>query len=63
VSFTFECGTVSDPYLAEDLARGWDSRGAAESWLSTVYADLLDEGVREVTLVDNGAPVYTMSLD
>ena len=63
MSFTFECGTVGDPYLAEDLAQGWDTREEAESWLSTVYADLASEGVLEVTLLDDGTPVYTMSLD
>ena len=63
MSFTFECGTVEDPYLNEDLARGWDTRDEAESWLGNVYADLAAEGVREVTLLKDGSPVYTMSLD
>jgi len=63
VSFTFDCGTVDDPYLAEDLARGWDTREEAESWLTSVYADLADLGVSEVILMEDGTPVYTMGLD
>ena len=63
MSFTYQCGTVEDPYLSEELARGWDTRDEAESWLSSVYADLLDEGVQEVTLIEDGLPVYSMGLD
>lgn len=63
MSFTFDCGTVDDPYLGEDLARGWDTREDAESWLASVYADLADLGVREVTLMEDGTPQYTMGLD
>jgi len=61
--YTFDCGTVDDPYLREDLDRGWDTREQAESWLSSVYADLADLGVREVTLLEDGTPVFTMGLD
>ena len=63
MSFTFECGTVDDPYLAEDLARGWETREDAESWLASVYADLADLGVHEVTLMEDGEPQYTMGLN
>jgi len=64
MSFTWDCDkTLEDPYLREDLAHGWDTRDEAEEWLSSVFADLLAEEVREATLVEDGAPVYTMSLN
>jgi len=64
VTWTWDLATaLNDDYLAEDLAQGWGTRDEAEAWLKDVYADLVDEGVREVTLVNDGTPVYTMSLD
>ena len=53
---------VSDPGLLTDLTAGWATRAEAEAWLAGIYPDLLDEGVGEVTLLADGLPVYTMSL-
>jgi len=48
--------------LRADLATGWASRAEAENWLSLVYADLLADGLEDVTLLADGQPLYTMSL-
>lgn len=42
----------------------FDSQAEAESWLTENYADLQDEGVHEVTLLEGDRVVYgPMSLD
>ncbi|MFB9370554.1 hypothetical protein ACWCYY_19995 [Kitasatospora sp. NPDC001664] len=38
------------------------SQGDAESWVGEAYKDLLDQGVDKVALLDDGAVVYSMSL-
>jgi len=53
---------VGDPYLAEEAATGWDTRDQAESWLRDVYADLAEEGVATVTLMQDTTLVYSMGL-
>ena len=64
MSWTWVVATeLSDPDLAEDLALGWPTREGAEAWLTSFYADLAEEGVREVTLMDDDTAVYTMGLD
>ena len=37
-------------------------RGAAEAWLGEHWADLLESGVEEVGLSEDGLEVYRMSL-
>jgi len=39
------------------------SREDAEAWLSGVWGDLSAAGVESVTLMDDDAVVYTMSLE
>lgn len=48
----------------ESLARVFPSQGEAETWLGEFYPDLLDEGVRAVSLYDGDRLVYgPMSLE
>lgn len=60
-NWSFEPGCEDDG-LAEEASLGWDTRARAESWLREVYPDLADAGVLAVTLTEDGAPAYTMSL-
>lgn len=36
----------------------FDQRGEAESWIGTSFEDLLDDGVEQVRLLDDGTEVY-----
>lgn len=36
----------------------FDSRGDAESWVGEAFADLVDEGVDQVRLLEDGTEVY-----
>jgi len=64
MSWTWQLSpAVTDPDLAADVATGWDSQAEAESWLKDTFADLADEGVREVTLLNGATTAYSMSLD
>jgi hypothetical protein len=45
------------------LGERFESREAAEAWLSSVWPELADVGVVTVMLVADGQPVYTMALD
>ncbi|MCL2736578.1 MAG: hypothetical protein FWD75_08125 [Propionibacteriaceae bacterium] len=53
---------LTDTDLAADLAAGWDSREHAEEWMRSAFADLLDDGADQVTLMRDGVEVYTMDL-
>jgi hypothetical protein len=47
-----------------DLDRTFPSQGEAESWLGEFYPDLVDQGVRAVTLYEAERRVYgPMSLE
>jgi len=64
MTWTWATGTTpDDPDLAADLAAGWVSRTAAESWLRDTWEGLADCGVVEVTLMEDSTAVYTMGLD
>lgn len=39
-------------------SQDFPTRVDAESWLTASYEDLLDEGVLEVTLLEDADPVY-----
>lgn len=43
---------------AEDLLKQFDSKEAAEEWLSLFYDDLVRHGVAEVTLMEEDRVVY-----
>ncbi|MDR2974183.1 MAG: hypothetical protein LBV00_05645 [Propionibacteriaceae bacterium] len=53
---------IDDPELEAEAASGWASQEEAEDWLREVFADLADQGVAEVTLMNEDSTVYTMSL-
>jgi len=36
----------------------FDQRGEAESWIGTTFEDLLEDGVEQVRLLEDGAEVY-----
>lgn len=40
----------------------FDTQGDAEAWIGETFAQLLAEGVDQVTLLEDGSPSYTMSL-
>jgi hypothetical protein len=59
--------TVRWRYLGASAAEaGWSgefaAREDAETWLSERWAELADEGVEAVELVDDGREVFRMSL-
>ncbi len=41
----------------------FSSQSDAESWIGESWRELLDAGVHNVTLVHDGTPGYTMSLE
>ncbi|MDR0488644.1 MAG: hypothetical protein LBG99_04465 [Propionibacteriaceae bacterium] len=62
--YTWQLPTqIDDPYLQDELIKGWDTQDLAEIWLRAAYEDLREEGVTEVTLTCDETPIYTMSLD
>ncbi|MDR2931030.1 MAG: hypothetical protein LBV06_09045 [Propionibacteriaceae bacterium] len=64
MTWTWDVATaLTDPDLAEDVAHGWATREAAEAWMKDMFADLLDDGVHQATLLHDGAIDYAMSLD
>jgi hypothetical protein len=42
----------------EHPAEEFPTQADAESWLGEQWRDLLDGGVEQVTLLENGVPVY-----
>ncbi len=45
-------------------SQDFPTQADAEAWLTETYPDLVDDGVRAVTLVEDGAVVYgPMSLE
>lgn len=50
-------GTVVAPDL-DDAYADFDSQAEAESWLGQTHRALLDSGVDQVMLLDDGAVVY-----
>jgi hypothetical protein len=54
-------GTETTPAVEPEE---WTTQGDAESWVGEVWKDLLDGGVAQVTLFEDGKKVYgPMSLD
>ena len=45
------------------LEATFDDRESAEAWCGLNWPDLADAGIDEVTLTEDGTPVYTMSLN
>lgn len=43
---------------AAGASESFDHRGDAETWIGTAFEDLLDEGVEQVRLLEDGAEVY-----
>ncbi len=54
---------LPDADLAAEAEAGWPDRAAAEAWLQEVFPDLVDLGLHQATLTEDGAGVYTMGLD
>ncbi len=54
---------LADTDLALDVATGWPDRACAEGWMQDYFADLVESGIHEATLVNDGDVVYTMGLD
>ena len=54
---------ITDPDVLTALAQGWSSRDEAEDWLRQDFDLLLEAGGMEVTLLKDGAEVYSMSLE
>jgi hypothetical protein len=46
---------VEDPELPRE---GFPTQADAETWLGEVWRELLDRGVRQVTLTEDGRAVY-----
>jgi hypothetical protein len=60
MAFHWEGDPDADGYRSQDFPTQAD----AEAWLTETYPDLLDDGVRAVTLVEDSAVVYgPMSLE
>jgi hypothetical protein len=53
-------GSSVSPAAGTDQSFG--NQADAESWLGEAFRELLDQGVDQVTLLDDGAPAYTMGL-
>ena len=53
-------GTTVRAAAGTDEAFG--NQADAESWLGEAYRVLLDQGVDQVTLLEDGEPAYTMGL-
>ena len=53
------------PAVAEDMPapRDFTSQADAETWLGETWRELAEAGVTSVTLLDDGAVVYPMSLE
>lgn len=60
MAFTWACDDAPDAVAATavGLARAFDTQAEAEAWLTTSYEDLVDAGVDEVTLLEEGRVVY-----
>jgi hypothetical protein len=54
---------IDDPTLDAEARSGWATQEEAEDWLHDVFADLADQGIDEVTLMDGETAVYTMGLN
>ncbi|WP_262851843.1 hypothetical protein [Mumia quercus] len=46
------------PVTPDDDGGTFASRGDAESWVGEVYTDLVDQGVDQVTLFEDGREVF-----
>ena len=53
-------GTRVSP--AAGIGQEFGNQADAESWLGEAFRELLEQGVDQVTLVENDVPAYTMSL-
>ena len=53
-------GTLVRPAAGTDEAFG--NQADAESWLGEAFRVLLDQGVDQVTLLEDDSPAYTMGL-
>lgn len=47
-----------EPAPVDELDRSFPSQGEAETWLGEFYPDLLDAGVRAVSLFEEDRRVY-----
>lgn len=59
--FTWRYENCEGTVVVPDLAEAYDdfaSQADAESWLAETWRELLDSGVHQVTLVEDGAIVY-----
>lgn len=53
-------GSSVSPAAGTDQSFG--NQADAESWLGEAFRELLDQGVDQVTLLEDGTPAYTMGL-
>ena len=60
MAFTWACADAPDAAAATEvgLGRAFATQAEAEAWLTASYEDLVDAGVDEVTLIEEGRVVY-----
>jgi len=65
MAFVWRVDPPVDEATRDDLGldEAFPTRDDAQAWLSTVWPELVDAGVEQVTMVDGDTPVYTMSLN
>jgi len=61
-TWTYSTSSDADLSPASGTREAFPSQADAESWLGENFRALLDEGVDNVTLLDDGSIAYTMSL-
>lgn len=64
MTWTWRCEHIDGTELEQVEANTeiFPSRGDAETWLGEHWADLAEAGAQQVTLLQDDAPLYTMSL-
>ena len=53
---------IEDASGGRSSSQRFATREEAEAWLGETWSDLLEEGAEEVSLMEEGEPVYRMSL-
>lgn len=58
MAWTWRCSAADGSVVTDAVEQSFESRSDAESWLGEYYADLLEEGVSSVVLLDGETQVY-----
>lgn len=53
---------IEDASGGQSSSQSFATREEAEAWLGETWSDLLERGAEEVTLMNEGEPLYRMSL-